>query len=144
MTTEAMALQIFTAETTVQNLHIRSIVVPPSTIEEILGTVTLPSAYQEKVVQEMVDANPEAYASLTQEEAQQQIYLRLTQKTVVEYLKTQDVFGEAIDYSCGFNHEGAIVIDAFSYDNNEIQDSLELEVKKKEAKKALIKQGGVK
>lgn len=109
-------LPLFISEDKVQNLTIKSVVVPVTSIETIMKTVELVPEAQEAIVQKMVDADPKGYSKLSEEEAYKQIYLRLVQETVAHYLYKEGIVEGCDQYSSGFNKDNAIVFEAYYYD----------------------------
>lgn len=110
---EEMLSGIFIAEYELNNMNMERIVVSNPAILEILKRVRLTPKAQEEAVFALVDRTLN-WAELSTEEQVNKIKAVLTQETVVEYLRKENIIRDKVDViEVGIDHEGSIVVYAY-------------------------------
>jgi len=112
-------IPMFISEETVQNLTIRTILIPVTGVDMILATNQLTDEFKKQVVNDLVDSNPQRYHALSEKEAKEQIYLRLLQETVAYYLRDNGYVDGCQQYSSGIRKDGSVSFEAYYFEETE-------------------------
>lgn len=113
------AVAVFTNTQVVSNLEIVTVTVPAASVKMITDTVELDKESQREIVFDLVDANAKGFNKLEEKEAQAQIFVRLTQETVVQYLAAEEIINDCQQYHPYFLEDGTLIVEAFYFLNEE-------------------------
>lgn len=136
---DEQAIPMFISEQTVQNLTIRTILIPANGVDIILATNELSDEFKKEIVNQLVDSNPQRYHALSEKEAHHQIYLRLLQETVAYYLRDNGYVEGCKQYSSGIKEDGSVSFEAYYFEETEesakINKQISEHIKKQQKKK---------
>lgn len=104
---------IFISKETISNMEMERIMVAGFAVVDILSRTQLSQAAQEEAIDKLVDRTPN-FIKLKPEVAVEKIKMVLTQETVIEYLRHQDIIRKNSDMvEVGVDEEGSLVVTAF-------------------------------
>jgi hypothetical protein len=104
---------IFISKETISNMEMERIMVAGFAVVDILSRTQLSQSAQEEAIDKLVDRTPN-FIKLKPEVAVEKIKMVLTQETVIEYLRHQDIIRKNADMvEVGVDKEGSLVVTAF-------------------------------